>query len=258
MIARVFGLTDSLLVGSILVGSLIAPALIGAAGLRISLVIVGAVLPVTAVLGARYWQRLAARATTKQVALAPRLDLLETQPWLAYALPTVLETLATHGIEEQVPAGTALIHQGDEPDDFYVILEGEFEVTQTCPDRGVRSINRLGPGQGFGEIGLLGDVARTATVTAGWRRLQQVPAARLRTDCRRASSPAKVLRIPGDLFVAAVNSAPIAADGSVGAGLIARMASGAVAAGRAPAGTSCFAETPRVLCAATPPGGLLR
>ena len=70
MIARVFGLTDSLLVGSILVGSLIAPALIGPAGLKISLVIVGAVLPVTAVLGARHWQRLAARGTTKRVALA--------------------------------------------------------------------------------------------------------------------------------------------------------------------------------------------
>jgi MFS family permease len=232
MIARVFGLTDSLLVGSILVGSLVAPALIAVTGLRTSLVIVGAVLPVTAVLGGRHWQRLADRATTSQVALAPRLDLLAAQPWLAYVLPTVLETLATHAIEEEVPAGTALIHQGDAPDDFYLILEGEFEVTQARAGRAVRSINRLGPGQGFGEIGLLGGVARTATVSAGRRRLQNVPAARLRTDCRRANSPAKVLRLPGDLFVAAVNSAPIAADGSVGAGLIARMAAGAVADGR--------------------------
>lgn len=231
MIARVFGLTDSLLVGSVLLGSLLAPVLIEVTGLRVSLVIVGAALPVIAIIGARQWQHLAARGTGRRAALAYRLDLLVAQPWLAYALPTVLESLAVNAIEEDVPAGTVLIGQGDPPDDFYLILEGEFEVSQALPGLAPKVINRMGPGQGFGEIGLLGGVARTATVTAGRTRLSKAPRTGPHRDCTKANRPAKVLRVGGDLFVAAVNSAPMAADGSVGGGLIARMASGAVADG---------------------------
>lgn len=231
MIARVFGLTDSLLVGSVLAGALLAPLLIDLTGLKASLVIVGAVLPITAIVGARQWQRLAERASLNRAVVAPRLDLLAAQPWLAYALPTVLESLAANAVEEEILAGSVLIHQGDRPDDFYLILDGELEVTQVRPGTTSRTVNRLGPGEGFGEVGLMSDAGRTATVIAR-RRLHLTSACgRLRTDCRSAGSPARVLRVAGEHFVAAVNAAPMAADGSVGGGLIARMASGAVGAG---------------------------
>jgi len=60
-----------------------------------------------------------------------------------------------------------IIRQGDPADNFYVIAEGEVEVTQTeAEDPTARVLRRLGRGQFFGEIGLLSRVPRTATVTA--------------------------------------------------------------------------------------------
>jgi CRP-like cAMP-binding protein len=63
--------------------------------------------------------------------------------------------------------GEVIIRQGDEADNFYVIVEGTVEVTQTRPDgTGARVLREMGRGQFFGEIGLLSGVPRTATVTA--------------------------------------------------------------------------------------------
>jgi CRP/FNR family cyclic AMP-dependent transcriptional regulator len=60
-----------------------------------------------------------------------------------------------------VPAGTALCREGSRGQEFFVIVEGEAEVTK----RG-RHIATVGPGEFFGEIALLERVKRTATVTA--------------------------------------------------------------------------------------------
>ena len=67
----------------------------------------------------------------------------------------------------RVKAGEVIIRQGDPADRFYVVGEGEVEVTQTLPDAvEPRVLRRMGEGDGFGEIGLLSGSARTATVTA--------------------------------------------------------------------------------------------
>ena len=60
-----------------------------------------------------------------------------------------------------VGAGEVVVREGDVADRFFVIESGLVEVTQ----RG-RVLRREGPGDFFGEIGLLRDVPRTATVTA--------------------------------------------------------------------------------------------
>jgi len=57
------------------------------------------------------------------------------------------------------------VRQGDSADRFYVIDSGELRVTQVR-DGDVHLLRELGPGDVFGEIGLLRGVPRTATVTA--------------------------------------------------------------------------------------------
>jgi hypothetical protein len=65
-----------------------------------------------------------------------------------------------------VPAGSIIIRQGDAPDFFYIVNSGEVRVTRQTEDGEATELATLGPGQYFGEIGLLANVPRTATVTA--------------------------------------------------------------------------------------------
>lgn len=64
------------------------------------------------------------------------------------------------------PAGADIIHQGDVPDKFYIITRGKVAVVLQPPDGLDAVINYLGPGEFFGEVGLLHQSRRTATVRA--------------------------------------------------------------------------------------------
>jgi CRP-like cAMP-binding protein len=72
-----------------------------------------------------------------------------------------LETLARQATESTVPAGTVVIAEGERGDQYYVIVSGHVGVSK---DGAI--INHLGPGSGFGEIALVQDIPRTATVVA--------------------------------------------------------------------------------------------
>jgi CRP-like cAMP-binding protein len=74
--------------------------------------------------------------------------------------PTV-ERLAAHLIELRLPAGAEIIREGDPGDRFYVIEEGVVDVYGEG-----RRVSSLDAGGYFGEIALLRDVPRTATVRA--------------------------------------------------------------------------------------------
>ena len=89
------------------------------------------------------------------------LELLMKVPTLAVLAPRIVERMARDAVATQVPAGQSVVRQDDAGTRFYVIASGRVAV-----DIDGTEIRRLGPGGWFGEIALLRDVPRTASVTA--------------------------------------------------------------------------------------------
>jgi len=86
---------------------------------------------------------------------------LKEVPFFSKLKKKELELIARQADEIDVPAGKVLAKQGDLGDEFFVIEAGTAEVARDG-DR----VNVLGPGDFFGEIALLEDDRRNATVTA--------------------------------------------------------------------------------------------
>jgi MFS family permease len=156
VLARVFGVLHSLFYVTVALGAVLAPVLIHSAGARWTLVAVGALLPILAVLTHASLARLDAAPVDRE-----RLDLLLKIPIFSPLSPPVLEQLAARLIPVHASAGEEIIRLGDHGDRFYLVESGEVEVL--LDDQPPR---REGPGSYFGEIALLRDVPRTATVRA--------------------------------------------------------------------------------------------
>jgi hypothetical protein len=154
--ARVFGVLESVFLGTIAIAAILAPLLTSALGARGALVAAGGGLSVLVLL---FWRPLSAADATAAVPEST-LALLRGIPIFAPLPPVTLEQLASRLLRVHVPAGEIIFRQGDPGDRFYVIGEGEVEI---APDGGPPKT--LGRGAYFGEIALLRDVPRTATVT---------------------------------------------------------------------------------------------
>ena len=157
VLARVFGVLETLVLGAIALGGVLAALLISLVGIQGALIVVGAFLPVLALLT---WPRLAA-IDAAVVVPADRIALLRSGPIFAPLPPATVEHLALSLVPLSVPAGTEIVRQGDPGDRFYLVGEGELVVSVDGSDTA-----RLGSGDYFGEIALLRDVPRTATVSA--------------------------------------------------------------------------------------------
>jgi CRP-like cAMP-binding protein len=90
-----------------------------------------------------------------------KVDVLRSVPLFSACSKRQLEAIAGIADEIDLPAGKTLIREGERGREFFVLLEGEAEVTQ-----GLHAIRTLGAGDFFGEIALISNTARTATVVA--------------------------------------------------------------------------------------------
>jgi peroxiredoxin 2/4 len=115
-----------------------------------------------------------------------KATLTSEDDWLQKVFPDLagpeLDSLAERAEKMSFAQGDTIVAEGDSADRFYVIARGEVAVTRRTPEGDEIELATLGPGQFFGEVGLLAETRRTATVRAiadvdllvlSWREFQE-------------------------------------------------------------------------------------
>jgi len=159
-LGRVIGILGATSAAAIVAGAVLAPVLVAAASVRASLLVLGAAaLAVT--LGCGLGLRgLDALSAQQAGALASRVKVLEGLPVTVGVPQIVLEQLAAASRYLRLPAGVDVVVQGAPAYSFYAIVAGRVLV-----HRDGTPVVHLGPGDSFGERGLLDSAPRNATVT---------------------------------------------------------------------------------------------
>jgi MFS family permease len=155
LLTRVLGVTWSLAMAGVALGSIAAPALVEAIGPRPAFAVVGSLLPLLVLVT---YRRLA--EIDRAVAPVAELELIERVPMFAPLSVAAKERVAANLVPLSVHAGQLVIRAGEIGDRFYIVDEGELEISA---DGHRTTAHRM---DYFGEIALLRDVPRTATVMA--------------------------------------------------------------------------------------------
>jgi hypothetical protein len=173
--ARAYAAFWSLAAGLVTLGSLAGPPLVSLMGLGPTMAVTGAALAAFALLMLRPLARVDARVSGTPA----HLGLVQATPEFAPLPAMALERLASALTTRSLHDGEVVVREGDEPDGFAIVESGSLTVEQ----RG-RTVRQLGPGDAFGEIGLLMARPRTASVVS--------------------SGPATILWLDAETFIAAV------------------------------------------------------
>jgi hypothetical protein len=177
------GVFDATSVAAMVAGAALAPVLISATSLNTSLVILGAATVLATLLCTTGLRGLDDVSRQRADVLASRVAALEHLPIIAGAPRSVLEQLAAASQMCALPPGVDIVVEGAPAHAFYAVIEGHVVV-----HRGGEHVVRLGPGESFGERGLLDNAPRNATVTT--------------------EGDAIVLRLDGAVLLDALQSAP--------------------------------------------------
>jgi MFS family permease len=153
--ARVFGVIESTTTGTIGLGAVLAPLMIALFGVRPTLIVTGLFLPIVTGL---LWRQLL--ALNGPPATERSLELLQAIPIFAPLPPADLERLAQALRPLQLESGGRLFAVGDVGDHFYIVESGELAIDLPTGQK------VEGPGGWVGEIALLRDIPRTASVRA--------------------------------------------------------------------------------------------
>ncbi|MFL5726353.1 MAG: cyclic nucleotide-binding domain-containing protein [Chloroflexota bacterium] len=190
---RIFGLLEGMISAALALGPILASFLVDRLGPGGAIVVGGAV---PLVLVAASWPVLRS-ADAAAVLPEPAFQLLSNVPMFRPLQLTTIEQLAVGARRETADPGEAIIREGDPGRTFYIVESGRLEALVDG-----RPTIELGPGDSFGEIALVRDTNRTATV--------------------RAVEPSALVVLDRELFLAAVTShseSIAAADAVIGARL---------------------------------------
>lgn len=188
LIARVFGVFFALVLGAISLGSVLIPQLLRAFGLDTTLLLVAFGISGLVILAYPWVVGIDRTAAARLAELQPRILALEGLGIFAAASRSVVERLAgaaTEVVESTV--GQHIVTEGAPADAIYVLLDGEVEVRARGEAKRTRRLRTMTAPSYFGEIGVIEHIPRTATV--------------------RTLTPARLLRIDGDEFLAALTEA---------------------------------------------------
>jgi MFS family permease len=156
-LASVFATTESLALLGYLLGGVVAQVGIAVEGVRTAIAAIAVALGGLLAWSARRLVEVdeIADAPVVEIRLLRRIALFAPLPGPA------LEGVARATRPVAVAAGATVVREGDVGDEYWAIAEGDVDVSM-----GGRYVRTMGRGEGFGEVALLADVPRTATVVA--------------------------------------------------------------------------------------------
>ncbi len=182
-LGRLMGVVEAVSVAAMVAGAVLAPVLLAWTSLRTSLVILGLAALLITILCRSWLRGVDALSLRRSEELASRVAVVERLPLAAGAPRLVVEQLASSSRVCPLPDGVDVVVQGAPAHAFYAVIDGGVVV-----HRDGTEVARLGPGEHFGERGLLDNAPRNATVTT--------------------AEPSTLLRLEGDLMLDALQTVP--------------------------------------------------